>query len=80
MKTSDLSAYLESKGIRRDAYFVNGTGATEAYCIEHGPKGWSVFYFERGLRSCEQVFDSEHKACAELIQQLESDRSCYERK
>jgi len=78
MKISELPGYLAAKGIRLDAYFLNGTDTTEAYCIEHGPQGWSVFYFERGLRSSEIVFDSENEACAELIRQLESDRSCYD--
>lgn len=77
MKSADLPAYLELKGIRCDAYFLNGTGAGEEYCIEHGPKGWSVFYHERGLRTNEQIFDREDEAIAELIRQLESDRSCY---
>lgn len=77
MKTSELRAYLDARGIRRDAYFLLGSGASEAYCIEHGPKGWSVFYSERGLRSSERIYDSEDVACRELARQLESDPSCY---
>jgi hypothetical protein len=80
MKTAELQSYFDSKHIRRDAYYLNGTGASEAYCIEHSPKGWSVFYFERGLRSCERIFSTEDEACNELVTQLESDPSCYIRK
>jgi len=77
MKIAELTAYLDSRGIRRDAYFLNGTSTGEEHCIDHGPKGWSVFYHERGLRTSESIYRTEEEAASELIRRLESDKSCY---
>jgi hypothetical protein len=41
--------------------------------IEEG--GWCVYYAERGLRSGEKHFETEHDACESMAQSLLADRT-----
>ena len=47
----------------------------ERYLLAKTPSGWSVYYWERGLRSGEQLFDSEGEACSHLLDLLFRDRT-----
>jgi hypothetical protein len=38
--------------------------------MEETSSGWSVYYWERGLRSGEQAFGSEDEACRHLLDLL----------
>jgi hypothetical protein len=80
MKLAELTDYLESQGIRRDAYLINGAGTGEEYGIEHGPRGWSVFYHERGSRTSEVIFQAEEDAVSELAQRIKRDRNSFMKK
>jgi hypothetical protein len=39
----------------------------ERYFLDETPSDWSVYYWERGLRSGEQLFDSGGEACSYLL-------------
>lgn len=45
----------------------DGPGLGECYAVEHGPKGWAVYYSERGTRADERAFDSESDALRYLL-------------
>jgi hypothetical protein len=77
MTIDELPAYLEKKGIRSSVYHLHGTGIGDEHCIEKGPRGWHVFYHERGTKNDEAFFQKEEEAVALLVRRLESDPLCF---
>ena len=55
------------------AYIYNLTGQgrkDECLCLEKSQDKWFVYYLERGIRTTNEVFDSENAACQFLYDQL----------
>jgi hypothetical protein len=81
MDRSSLRQFLDREQIDPRSYGLEGASGLpvqdreERYFIEQGPAGWSVYYWERGLRSGEQSFDTEDEACHHLLDLLLRDRS-----
>jgi hypothetical protein len=73
MKVVELPAYFERKRINPSAYHLHGTGIGDEHCIEEGPRGWSVYYHERGAKNDEIVFQNEEEAVALLVSRIERD-------
>jgi hypothetical protein len=76
MDRSSLRKFLDREGIDPRAYGLDGPEGLpvedreERYFLDETPAGWSVYYWERGVRSGEQLFDSEQEACSHLIDLL----------
>lgn len=70
---TSLRALLDSERVRRDAYAIDGSVADEALCLQPTRGGWMVFYSERGLRTGERWFETEHEACDYLAARLLAD-------
>lgn len=76
MDRSSLLALLDSEHIDPRAYGLEGVSdlpiedREERYFLEEEQSGWSVYYWERGLRSGEQRFDNEDGACRHLLDML----------
>jgi hypothetical protein len=76
MDRSSLREFLDRERIDPRAYGLNDPAGLpvedreERYFLEETPSGWSVYYWERGLRSGEQSFDSEDEACRHLLDLL----------
>ncbi len=81
MDRSSLRQFLEREHIDPRSYGLEGASGLpvrdreERYFLEQGPSGWSVYYWERGLRSGEQSFDTEDEACRHLLDLLLRDRT-----
>jgi len=81
MDRSSLRQFLDREQIDPRSYGLEGASGLpiqdreERYFIEQGPSGWSVYYWERGLRSGEQSFDTEDEACSHLLDLLLRDRT-----
>jgi hypothetical protein len=69
----DLVRAAESEGNRSSAYSLDGGLPAEHYVLALEEGGWSVYYSERGQRTGEVRFDTEHEACDYLLLQLVSD-------
>jgi hypothetical protein len=73
MDRSSLREFLNRERIDPRAYGLDGPEGLpagdreERFFMDETPSGWSVYYSERGLRSGEQLFDSEDEACRHLL-------------
>ena len=76
MDRSSLREFLDRERIDPRAYGLEGVAGLpiedreERYFLEKVPSGWSVYYWERGLRTGEESFDSEDEACRYLLDLL----------
>lgn len=62
-----LVGLLDRHEVDRRCYDLHGSNAGEQYVVDHSsPRGWSVHYAERGLRSGERWFNTEADALADL--------------
>lgn len=67
MTREALAAHFDSLGVNPDCYHLYGAHLEDAFVLDHRPKGWVVFYSERGGAWSTKVFDSEPAACGELL-------------
>ena len=65
---------MVDNNIRDDAVSFDGDLASECYVIVNEDV-MNVFCAERGRRSRELVFQTEHEACSHLISKLSFDKS-----
>jgi hypothetical protein len=81
MDRSSLRQFLDREQIDPRSYGLDGVSGLpiedreERYFLEEGPSGWSVCYWERGLRSGGQSFGTENEACDHLLELLRGDRT-----
>jgi len=80
MNRAELIAALEADGFSRDSYNVGDEEKTEVYTLKYDasgivgrPASWSVFYSEKGLRTGEQVFQTEALACDYFLDLIRRD-------
>lgn len=68
MKMSEIADFLLKKGVRPDIFAIDTVAANETVVLyRESPTRWVVFYAERGLRTCEKVYEAEDDACRALI-------------
>jgi hypothetical protein len=73
MDRSSLRELLDRERIDPRAYGLDGPAGLpvedreERYFLEETLSGWSVYYWERGLRGAERSFDNEDEACRHLL-------------
>lgn len=72
MNEATFTNWANAEGIRSDAYAI-GKPRDEAYVAERRLFGWSVYYFERGLRRDMRKFSNELDALADLARRLAAD-------
>jgi len=76
MDRSSLREFLNRERIDPRAYGLEGAAGLpiedreERYFLEKVQSGWSLYYWERGLRSGETSFRSEDEACRHLLDLL----------
>jgi hypothetical protein len=75
MKVDDLKVKLDKLGISSNAYHLYGPGSGDEYCIEHGPKGWIIYYHERGNKDIIGIYDNEEEACEFFLKTISKDKS-----
>ena len=68
-----LEKKLKIAGIPDYIYNLTGQGKNdECLCLEKIQDKWSVYYLERGIKTTNEIFDSENDACQFLYDQLMS--------
>ena len=74
-----LEALPDAEQVNPAAYSLQGGMPSEAYVLEP-PRAadWAVYYSERGLRSGEVVFQTEHEACSYFLDLVLSDDTTRE--
>jgi hypothetical protein len=81
MDRSELRQFLDREQVDPRSYGLDGASGLpvqdreERYFMEESPPGWSVYYWERGLRRGEQSFYTEGEACSRLLDLLLRDRT-----
>lgn len=79
MDRTDLIRAADSEGIRPSAYSLEGGLPFEQYVLSLEEGDWSVYYSERGQRTGEVHFDTEHEACDYLLMRMVSDPTTRQR-
>ena len=79
MNKIELENELNRRGIRPDAYDLNGFLLDDRIVLEHDGRGYVVFYYERGIRRNERLFILEEQACRDVLDRLMMDRSAFSR-
>jgi hypothetical protein len=75
MNRSDLDQLLAQYNVSPLAYCLGGGLPDEQYVLDQSPRGWSVYYSERGKRTRERFFANEDEACRYLLDVLIRDTS-----
>ena len=76
MNRLSLAELLNADRVRPDVYSVDGlplSRVDERLVLENVEGGWAVYYAERGGRSGERRFDTEHEACHFMLDRLLAD-------
>jgi len=74
MNRRDLGEILHLLKIRAPTYHLDGDSSEyEAHCMAEESDGWHVYFFERGVRSSEDVYSSEADACVALLKRIAAD-------
>lgn len=76
---TELVEAANREGIRPSAYSLDGGLPAERYVLALGEGGWSVYYSERGERTGQVHFDTEHEACDYMLLTLVGDSTTRER-
>ena len=76
---AELQRRLHAAGVDRDSFGLSGGVPNEQYVLEQRERGWAVYYSERGRRTDERVFRTEHAACTHLLERLLADESTRRR-
>lgn len=66
----DLEKKLHILEIPTDSYTIFGSPRDESLCIQEAHNIFSVFYYERGTKSGERIFESENDACQYFLEQI----------
>jgi hypothetical protein len=68
MDREALRGLVDQENVDPAAYDIDGRAAAETYVLQPSGGSFAVFYSERGLRTGERRFDTEHvtdvNACA----------------
>ena len=75
MDKLELRRRLNQHRVRPDHYSLDGRLKNDAFILEETHGKWTVFYFERGDRYDERVFDSEERACGYIYGMLKDEPS-----
>ena len=64
MTRETLEKKLKEAGVPDYKYNLTGKGRNdECLCLEKIRSKWSVYYLERGVKTTNELFDSEDEAC-----------------
>lgn len=58
-----LKEILNDLGINPNSYSLDEECSDETLCLKEGYGSWSIYYSEHGLRTKEEFFENEEKAC-----------------
>ena len=71
MTIAELEKKLKTAGVPDYIYNLTGQGQKdERLCLEKIQDKWSVYYLERGIKTTNEIFNSENDACQFLYDQL----------
>jgi len=73
----ELKKRLNLFGVDKNSYSIEKNLEDEKYCLEKIGEKWYFYYGERGLRTGQQIFDTEHDACEYMYSQLINDPTTY---
>lgn len=66
-----LEKELNIAGVPNYVYNLTGHGKKDdRLCMEKIKDKWSVYYLERGIKTTNELFDSEDEACQFIYNQL----------
>ena len=71
MTRETLEKELKKAGVPDYIYNLTGQGKKdECLCLEKISDKWSVYYLERGVKTTNEIFDTEDDACQFLYTEL----------
>ncbi len=73
MNWDDLKRIADEEGIVRRAYSLERDRVDNQYVVGRQGSRWTMYYYERGQRLNEHLFENEDEACTFLLNQLRRD-------
>lgn len=74
MNTSQLEKELDTLGVPKDYYAINGHLASDIYILNQVYTKWEYFYFdEKGNQEGYKSFDDENEACEYFLKKLKNE-------
>lgn len=71
MNRNQLQSELQRRAVPTWAYSLYGSDYDDSVVLQQLPNGrWSVYHFERGVKSNVREFDREDDACDNLLSRL----------
>lgn len=70
MNLEKLKSKLLEENIPEDSYSLQGGLPNDRYCLEKTSYGWNVYYSERGSQTELEFYESEEKACTDILNRL----------
>jgi hypothetical protein len=73
MNRTELALLLRERNVDPRIYTLRGGDPADMYTMEEGPRGWSVYWGERGVRREEALLATEDEACRFMFRLLTGD-------
>jgi hypothetical protein len=74
MNRSELKEKMDKEGISPNAYSLYGSyGVDSVYVLEERFGTWFVYFFEKGNKGNEVIFNNENEACSYFLTEVLSD-------
>lgn len=71
MKKEELKIQLQKYGVAEWLYNLDGKGRNdERYCLIRKEQKWNVYFSERGIKTTDELFESEDEACQFIYSKL----------
>jgi hypothetical protein len=74
MNISQLEKELDTLGVPKDYYSINGHLTSDTYILNQVYTKWECFYFdEKGNKEGYKSFDDENEACEYFLKKLKNE-------
>ena len=71
MKKEELKIQLQKYGVDEWLYNLDENGRNdERYCLTRKVQKWNVYFSERGIKTTDELFESEDEACQFIYNRL----------
>ena len=71
MKKEELKIQLQKYGVDEWLYNLDENGRNdERYCLTRKAQKWNVYFSERGIKTTDELFESEDEACQFIYNRL----------
>ena len=71
MDINKLQLLLKESGVPDEMYNLHEVGRDdERFCLRKNENQWQVYFSERGVKTIDEMFETESEACQYIYEQL----------